>query len=41
MIRTTSLISDEDGYKRYNLFEIQEDLIAIIADDYLSYTSKI
>lgn len=40
MIRTTSLISDEDGYKKYNLFEIQEDLIAIIADDYLSYASK-
>lgn len=40
MIRTTSLISDKNGYKKYNLFEIQEDLIAIIADDYLSYASK-
>jgi len=40
MIRTTSLISDENGYKKYNLFEIHEDLTSIIADDYLSYTSK-
>ena len=39
MIRTTALISDEDGYKKYNLFEIHEDLESIIADDYLTYAS--
>ena len=26
MIKTTSLISDENGYKKYNLFEISEGL---------------
>ena len=40
MIRTTSLISDENGYKKYNLFEIHETLQDIIADDYLDYSSK-
>ncbi len=40
MIRTTALISDEDGYKKYNLFEIHEDLEPIIADDYLDFSSK-
>lgn len=40
MIRTTSEISNEDGYKKYNLFEIHEKLEPIIADDYLSYSSK-
>ena len=40
MIRTTSLICDENGYKKYNLFEINEKLESIIADDYLSYSSK-
>ena len=39
MIKTTSLISDENGYKKYNLFEIHEDLESIIADDYLTYAS--
>lgn len=39
MIRTTALISDENGYKKYNLFEIHEDLEPIIADDYLTYAS--
>ena len=39
MIKTTSLISDENGYKKYNLFEIHEDLEPIIAEDYLSYAS--
>jgi len=39
MIRTTALISDENGYKKYNLFEIHEDLEPIIADDYLAYDS--
>ncbi len=40
MIRTTALISDDNGYKKYNLFEIHEDLEPIIADDYLTYTSS-
>ena len=40
MIRTTALISDEDGYKKYNLFEIHEDLEQIIADDYLDFSSE-
>ena len=39
MIRTTALISDDSGYKKYNLFEIHEDLEPIIADDYLTYAS--
>jgi len=39
MIRTTQEISNNDGYKKYNLFEIHEDLIAIISDDYLTYSS--
>lgn len=40
MIRTTALISDDNGYKKYNLFEIHGDLEPIIADDYLSYSSE-
>ena len=40
MIKTTSLISDENGYKKYNLFEIAEGLQDIIADDYLTYASE-
>lgn len=40
MIKTTSLISEENGYKKYNLFEISEGLQDIIADDYLTYASK-
>lgn len=39
MIRTTAEISNENGYKKYNLFEIHEELEMIIADDYLSYSS--
>ncbi len=40
MIKTTSLISDENGYKKYNLFETAEGLQDIIADDYLTYASE-
>jgi hypothetical protein len=40
MIRTTAEISNEDGYKKYNLFEINENLEPIIVDDYLAYSSK-
>ena len=39
MIKTTALISDDNGYKKYNLFEIHGDLEPIIADDYLTYAS--
>ena len=39
MIRTTAEISNEDGYKKYNLFKIHESLEPIIADDYLEYSS--
>lgn len=40
MIKTTFEISNEDGYKKYNLFEIHEDLKDIIADDYMHYNSE-
>ena len=40
MIRTTALISDEDGYKKYNLCEIHEALEPIIADDHPDLSSK-
>lgn len=39
MIKTTHEISNENGYKKYNLFEIHEGLEAIIADDYFEYSS--
>jgi hypothetical protein len=40
MIKTMAEISNDSGYKKYNLFEIHEDLEPIIADDYLTYSSK-
>ena len=40
MIKTTFEISNEDGYKKYNLFEIHEDLKEIISDDYMDYGSS-
>jgi len=40
MIKTTHEISDENGYKKYNLFEIHKDLENIIADDYFTYSSN-
>ena len=40
MIKTTAEISNENGYKKYNLFEIHEDLQTIISDDYLSYSTE-
>ena len=40
MIKTTFEISNEDGYKKYNLFEIHEDLKDIISDDYMKYGSS-
>lgn len=36
MIKNTNLISDENGYKRYNDFEIDEKLVQILASDYFS-----
>ena len=38
MIKTTAEISNENGYKKYNLFEIHEDLQTIISNDYLNYS---
>lgn len=40
MIKTTHEISNEDGYIKYNFFEIHPDLQAIIADDYFKYDTK-
>jgi len=40
MIKTSSLISDENGYKKYNLFEIHENLVQIISDNYLDYSTQ-
>ena len=40
MIKTTHEISNEDGYIKYNFFEIHPDLESIIADDYFTYASK-
>ena len=37
MIKTTNEISKEDGYLRYNFFEIHPDLEAIIHKDYQKY----
>ncbi len=37
MIKTTHEISNEDGYIKYNFFEIHEDLQGIVADDYYTY----
>ncbi len=38
MIKTVHEISNEDGYKKYNQFEIHEDLKDIISDDYITYS---
>lgn len=40
MIKTTNEISTEDGYSRYNFFEIHPDLEAIIHKDYQKYGTK-
>ncbi|MAD41942.1 MAG: hypothetical protein CL623_06080 [Arcobacter sp.] len=40
MIKTTHEISNEDGYIKYNFFEIHPDLEEIIADDYFTYATK-
>lgn len=40
MIKTTHEISNEDGYIKYNHFEIHPDLEAIISDDYYKYATS-
>ena len=40
MIKTTHEISNEDGYIKYNLFEIHPSLEGILSDDYYKYASK-
>ncbi len=40
MIKTTHEISNENGYIKYNFFEIHPDLEAIIAEDYHTYNTK-
>jgi hypothetical protein len=40
MIKTTHEISNEDGYIKYNFFEIHPDLEAIIASDYNLWNTK-
>lgn len=37
MIKTTHEISNENGYIKYNFFEIHPDLEAIISEDYHTY----
>ena len=39
MIEYSNLISDENGYKRFNHFEISKDLESILADDYHTYNT--
>ena len=40
MIKTTYEISNEDGYIKYNFFEIHPDLEAIIAEDYNKWDTQ-
>lgn len=40
MIETRSEISNEDGYIKYNNYEISDLLKDLIADDYLQYNTK-
>ena len=40
MIKTTHEISNDDGYIKYNLFEIHPGLEGILSDDYYKYASK-
>ncbi|MFK2821411.1 hypothetical protein [Arcobacter sp. YIC-80] len=39
MIKTTHEISNENGYIKYNFFEIHPDLEAIIAEEYNTYNT--
>lgn len=40
MIEYTNLISDEDGYKKFNHFEVSEELQSILADNYFLYNTE-
>lgn len=40
MIEKTHFISEENGYKKYNHFEIHDDLKSIIYDDYYLYNTN-
>lgn len=40
MIEKTHFISEENGYKRYNHFEISEGLQEILDDEYFLYDTK-
>jgi len=40
MIEYSNLISEEDGYKKFNHFEISKELEAILADDYFTYNTN-
>lgn len=40
MIENTNLISDIDGYKKYNYFEINDQLKNILSDDYNKYNKE-
>lgn len=39
MIEYTNLISEENGYKKFNHFEISKNLEMILADDYFEYNT--
>lgn len=39
MIEYSNLISDENGYKRFNHFEISRNLENILAEDYYTYNT--
>lgn len=41
MIEHTNLISDDDGYKSFNHFEISETLKDILYDDYFNYKTQL
>lgn len=40
MIEKMHLLSEEDGYKRYNKFEIADELKDILRDDYYLYSTS-
>lgn len=40
MIEYSNLISDENGYKKFNHFEINKKLENILADDYFDYNTE-
>ena len=40
MIEKKYLIEEDNGYSRFNLFEISDELEEILSDDYYTYNSK-